>query len=310
MQRDAFPHYAGYVCGTESEGNSRVLARDFIHLYQNEKTHPEFGSTQWTLSAKRWWNQLDSRETHPRLVSLEGLYRWCDPVSGAPWPYLGRGRDSQSARTGKHPLNEFLKFLSRTLDTQVRVIFTVRNQADFAASLYAQLSYRIANPSQNDFDKKLRQLVSRTDPFFDWFRFSEDIITFVGRENFLCLIYEDGVDKNLKQIAEFLDQKWTIPQIQKQHNKRSSSEDAWHSNTKSSVSTILARVWPGHYASETRTHLKHWITRGLPEIGNSKDGQIRMNQKLRNIVQEAYCRSNVQLEELLGRELQPTYYPD
>ena len=309
MQRDAFPHYAGYLCGTESDGSSRVLARNFIHLYQSEKTHPEFGSTQWNLSANSWWEQLDSCDTHPRLVSLEGLYRWCDPVSGAPWPYLGRGRHSRSTRAGSHPLSGFLKSLSKTLETRIRVVFTVRNQADFAASLYAQLSYRIEDPSQRDFEKKVRQLASRTDPFLNWCGFSEDITTIVGRENFLCLVYEDGVKHNLKSIADFMGQNWKTPQTQEHHNKRSVSKDSWQSTKKSLLNTILTRAWPRPYASETRTYLKNSIARAFPRITRSKSEPIRVHPELRDLVQESYCQSNRQLGELLARNLPPSYYP-
>ena len=301
MQRLAFPMYSGYICGTESQGLQRDSAQRFLHLYQEGKFHPEFGTPHWNVEVRNWWNTSRLLNETPQLVSLEGLYRWCDPVSGEPWPFMGRGRYADSHRVGTHPIVSFIEALRKALQTEVGVVLTVRNQADFAASLYAQLSYRIHRPGQEDFEHRAHQMLERQDPFFDWCALSMNLVDQIGKEYFLCLVHEDGVNQNLAKLSDFLGGGFSFGEITERHNTRSTSRNSWQASQQAKWRSFLGDIWPPQRASRTRSILTAMSSKVLRQ--KPRYSPIIVSEKTRQSFQAAYRTSNRNFQTFLSREL-------
>ena len=306
MQHLAFPKFPGYICGTESQGPQGDSAQRLLHLYQEGKFHPEFGTPQWNVKVRNWWEMSRLLNESLQLVSLEGLYRWCDPVSGEPWPYMGRGDNADSHRVGTHPIVSFIEALRQALQTKIGVVLTVRNQAAFAASLYSQLSYRIHRSGQKDFERRTHQMIERQDPFFDWGALSKSMVDKIGKEYFLCLVYEDGINENLAKLSNFLGGGFSFGQITERHNSRSISRNSWQAKQQAQWLSFIGEIWPPQRASQTRSILTAMSSKTLRL--KPRYSSINLSEKTRRSFQAAYRTSNRDLEKFLSSELPPSEY--
>jgi len=310
LQRDVFPEFSGYVCGTESRGPSKERTESLHRLYQVKGGHRDWTSANWREAAAEWSQTASAVAPGPLLVSLEGLFRWFDPQSRQPWPLMGHGRKRKSSRVGRHPLVDFLAhFQDAAPNLQIRVIFTIRNQPDFMGSLYAQLSYRMRSPSQKDMEYKVRDLASRKDPFFDWNSTIRDIESVVGVENTKIVVFEDGLSRIGQEIASFVDSTWTPSQnLDKRHNARSTSTDVWQLTTSrcGPIRKTLGGIGSGVALRDSRLigdSLKVLRDKSGPSKGSAGVASIRMTTELRSAIQHAFSEGNQVLAERLGRDL-------
>lgn len=310
LQRDVFPEFSGYVCGTESRGPSKERAESLHQLYQVKGGHRDWTSTSWREAAAEWSQTASAVAPGPLLVSLEGLFRWFDPHSRQPWPLMGHGRNRNSSRVGRHPLVNFLAhFQDAAPNLQIRVIFTIRNQPDFMGSLYAQLSYRMRSPSQKDMERKVRHLASRKDPFFDWSTTIRDIEGVVGVDNTKIVVFEDGLSSISQEIASFVDSGWAPSQrLDERHNARSTSTDVWQLTTSRS-GTLWRKIQRIKSGVTFRNlgligdSLKDSRDNSALSKGNAGTATIRMTTELRSAIQNAYSEGNQALAERLQRDL-------
>ena len=140
LQRDVFPEFDGYVCGTDSSGDSSILAGQLEHPYFLSCDSRNSSTDSREAKLHEGWVRVIEYHVESKLISLERLFRWRDPQTGLVWPFMGEVSAAWSQREGTHPLVKFLESLTDTLvAVQFRVAFTIRNQAEFTASLYAQI---------------------------------------------------------------------------------------------------------------------------------------------------------------------------
>ena len=308
LQREVFTHFRGYVCGTESSGPSGELAQRMLHLFQAKGKHRDWRTDDWRLDAIDWWKQARTTSEGPLLVSLEGLFRWFDPVSGVPWPFMGDGDEGWSSRAGQHPLIDFTLALRNALSgSRIRVVLTIRNQSEFMASHYAQISYRLLEPSQRDFEKKVRQATQIADPFFNWYATSHGLVNVVGAENFKAVVFEEGLDQVSREIADFVDGSWTPPSISTPHNVRR-GPTGWSvtSDGKSRLRGLSRSVWPTDSFRRIRRSLvvaTRPLLRLVDGTPRSALTPIIVPEDLRAEVRSAFRASNIDLGELCGRDL-------
>lgn len=313
LQREVFPGFPGYVCGTESSGRSGDLARQMLGLYQVKGMHRDWTTNDWCADATNWWMQARNTSSRPLLVSLEGLFRWFDPVTGMPWPLMGEGTERWSTREAPHPLISFIRALQLSLPAcRVRVVLTSRNQPEFMASHYAQISYRLLTPSQGDFDEKVRQAIRRSDPFFDWSATALGLMKVVGIENFRLTIFEEGLDQVARDIADFVDDSWLPPSLITHHNVREGST-GWSTTTNrgSPLRGWVRSFWPKGKLPRIRNALSTTASPVVRLIGGtsrSRHSPITIGTDLREEILQAYKESNDRLGKLSGRDLQKFGY--
>lgn len=313
LQREVFPGFPGYVCGTESSGRSGDLAQRMLRLYQVKGAHRDWTTSSWRADAIDWWVQARTTSSRPLLVSLEGLFRWFDPVTGMPWPLMGDGNERWSAREAPHPLIGFVRALRVSLpECRMRVLLTIRNQPDFMASHYAQISYRLLTPSQGDLDEKVRQVIRRGDPFFDWSATAMGLLRVVGIENFRVTIFEEGLDQVAREIADFVDNSWHPPSVIAHHNMREGST-GWSTTTNrnSPLRRWARSFWPKRKFPRIRKAISTTVSPAVRLIGGtsrSPRSTITIGTELREEILRAYQESNRNLGKLSGRDLQKFGY--
>jgi len=312
LQRSVFPHLESYLGGTEPGGRHEALAAELLSLYQGEFGHPDFGSTAWRLEFQNWWDRVEDVRSIRDFVSLEALFRWFDPVSGRPWPFMVDGTGYRSHRDGTHPIVHFASALVEELGYgHVKFILTLRNQADFAISHYAQLSYRMLRPNQIDFERKIESQLNSPDPFFDWSTTVSCLREVVGAEHLLLPVFEDGLESVADCITGFVDGV-SLGVMPSRSNVRSSS-DGWAVDT-TSKSTIRAwsrRVWPLDTQPVVRQVVSRHL-RGLARVGPKRSKtsaqHIEFPEPLRRAFQASFRKSNNQLAEFVQRDLAPFGY--
>lgn len=74
---------------------------------------------------------------------------------------------------------------------RVKVLIVLRNQVDWLASLYSQLSNRIVDASQRDFEFQVERIVAAGDPYLDWSAWVADLRQALGDDNVCVLLMEE-----------------------------------------------------------------------------------------------------------------------
>lgn len=307
LQRSVFPQLESYLGGTEPGGRDKNLASELLTLYQGKSGHPNFHSSVWRESVRNWWASVQAVLPTTTFISLEGLFRWFDPLSAHPWPLMGDGSSYRSSRIGRHPIIDFASSLANEVSpAQLKLVLTIRNQGDFVASHYSQLSYRMVGPSQNDFNRKLERLLEAPDPFFDWYTTIGALQQIVGEENLLCPIFEDGLDIVAESIIRFVEP--AANAVNPNRSNVRSSSDGWKLDAapSSSVRSTVRKLWPLDRAPRLRNLMASsggMVMRALPDVSKGSDNRIRLNAQLRQELQSSFRSSNEQLSALLHRNL-------
>ena len=137
-------------------------------------------------------------------------------------------------RTGKPPVADFISELTCSLSSlcRVHVVLVLRNQPDFLASLYAQLSPGRTGRGQEDFENRVIALLDDGDPFLDWHLLATELLEAVGgsRKNLLVAFLEEGMPQIQRRIRRFLDPNgcMVLRESSVSRNRRRSSSGRWH----------------------------------------------------------------------------------
>jgi len=201
LQTHVFPALPSYVGKHYGKTGQDARSEHDFHFQARRRA---LGFTRWEKELEDWIAGLRASGLREVFFSDESLSSWTDGEHTARWPFLEEWR--AGTRTRPHPVVRFLEHARGCVgeDTEVRVILTVRNQADFMGSLYAQVQPFLQDPGQGDFDRKVAELLSCDDPFFDFAALTEELDATVGSANCLVLLFEDGVDVNARRILGFL----------------------------------------------------------------------------------------------------------
>lgn len=126
------------------------------------------------------------------LWSAEGLCKWYSGNDGYP---VGSKTKEEGLRERPMPFIEFISdYLKPAWNRHggaVQVVVTLRNQADYLASLYAHNSKKLRNASQEDFEAQVKDLLSKDDPSINWDGLVEDLEEAVGRNRLTVLFFEE-----------------------------------------------------------------------------------------------------------------------
>jgi hypothetical protein len=196
LQTHVFPRFDGYL-------RSERLFNSAMRAWLTQ-------SCSWQDVVGAWGATIGQDGRTTSFVSQEALSMWPQEPNDRPldnWPLTDRW--STLERSRPHPLLAFIEAvrLKSKDNLTVRVILALRNQSDFMGSLYAQLSGRLSllsAPSQQDFEAKVRAIINSDDTFFDWSALVAELDAALGRKNCLILFYEDGLERNIQHIEEFL----------------------------------------------------------------------------------------------------------
>lgn len=132
---------------------------------------------------------------HTVILSDENLSKWPSSLyKGSYFPIVsGLLNKSDFKRYRPAPIIRLLRDHGQTLWPfgKIRVVITIRNQADWLASLYSQESDKISNASNVDFEKQVKKIISTDDPYLHWLYWIEDLEYVLGDEKLLVLPIEE-----------------------------------------------------------------------------------------------------------------------
>lgn len=321
LQNHVFPYFPGYlgkyepgILGTKNAPTAEKINHE--RLWLEVYRHWLIGSPKLNKVVRHWIDCLLTENEPSILVSSEDFHAW--PSKGNPVGlFLSDGWFEQSKET-PHPIVLLLQTIKRESQGSfdVRVIFTIRNQVDYIGSRYAQMSKNLRKPSQEDFETRVSLLSKDDDPYLDWSRQIKDLHEFVGMENVLVLVYEDGLETNVGRIQDFLDV------------DRSGSPDA--QLPRENVKSLGARRWvllepriprAGIYGAvfwyffprlsyqgvfRNASRLAIALVEGRVNIKSEAAGPrkfIEISDEIASAISSNYRVSNERLEGLLGRDL-------
>lgn len=205
IQHHLFPMAPGRRHLPGSEGH-----RAFLALFERDKAHPDWGSASNGTGVRGWYAEFGARDGLT-LVSQEMLPGWRVGRSEG----FGVAEEHPRSRTGRPPAAEFLTRVSHELapSTRVRVVVVVRNQADWLASYFAELSSQghLWRSSQREFDLRVRRILELRDDQLNWSLLIDQLSCAVGPDNLLVCLFEDGIDRVSEQIKGFVGGDWGQP---------------------------------------------------------------------------------------------------
>ena len=153
----------------------------------------------WYRAAQRWSRDLQHKFQHRGmpyetiLLSSEAVFTTHPKAYRQKWPIFVRDLPHETINRLRQPsAADYLQAIQKVWPHgQVKVLLTLRNQPDWLASLYSQLSDRIKQASQADFEHEIRDLISRGDDYIDWSQKIDSIQNVVGADNLQVLLLED-----------------------------------------------------------------------------------------------------------------------
>jgi hypothetical protein len=273
----------------------------------------------WRDEVVKWLANVERSDIDAALFSEEQLSRWPVKSNDSFHPLTDGWADL--TRTRPHPMIEFLDAiqLNKVSDVRLRAIITIRRQADFLGSRYAQRTSSMRKPSQADFETKVADLLASGDPFCDWAALVEELQQVIEAENLLVLIHEDGLAHNVERLAAFLSVRFDSAGMQDwRENVKRDGHQAWKGpiSEHGSWGTFLrvaSERWPRSFRQGSRI-LKAVATKIGPSGARclkryaSKEVRIVLSEELAADILRHYFASNVRLGALLDRDLSKVGY--
>lgn len=320
LQTHVFPQVPGFI--GRSRANLGPATEAPYRKFRAVVNKWERGRSAWSADIASFVASLGNLSEDEALVSEESLSGWVIDGDRAAWPV----EDGwfRLPRVRPHPLADRTAELRAAADGlfDVRIILTLRNQPDLMGSLYAQLQGGMGNPSQDDFEAKVARTLSNDEPVFDYASLVEELLWTVGGDDVLVLLHEDGMERNVSRIAEFLGTPLRATEDLRENVKREGPQ-AWRGawvdrpvtrrGTLGRARTTADRLWPEALRA-LAPPLKRMLA-GLDaasarvvEPKHHVGVRVEFTHELAERVRDHYRPSNERLGQLIGRDLESLGY--
>lgn len=204
----------------------------------------------------------------------------------------------------------------------VRVILTLRNQVDWLGSLYAQLSNKILNASQDDFERQVNRIIQENNDYIDWSRWVDRLQQLLGKKNVCVLLTEElKTDRYWKDLLDFIDlegkkEDFLVEKNQMRHNKRNKAPGVWKIRPSKSIAKYTIKKWPDNVAPKARRIADRINMKSSPVyepiykyIYDRKRGnEIMLTDEIKEKIYDYTRPFNEKLEKQLGRDLKSLGY--
>lgn len=271
-------------------------------------------------------NRNARAETESRiLLSEERLVMW--PIgqgNSEKWPIRTGLRASRGDLRRLHPapVVAFLRDTRQDLwpHGRIRVLLTLRNQPDWFASHYSQLSNRIPGASQLDFERRLEGLIREPDPFLNWWEWAESIAETVGKENTFVLPLEQiGTPQYWSRLGQLLGeervaQHWQATAADPRNVRPKQAPDEWALRPLN-----MRKLLSPHYG-EVKSIFSELSLKGIGRIepilrplsaltiDRHRDEKITLGREMRARVREVFRSGNERLSGFLQLDLSKLGY--
>lgn len=309
-------------------------AQELIRLVEGTIWEPESvvkrRVKEWSAHCESIMSQaFPNEEEKPEalVLSEEKLATWpLAPNSGTRWPIItGWNTHVKSSRIRPAPIVRFIQKFGSILWPygDIRVLLTLRNQSDWLASHYSQLSSRIPNASQHDFEERIKTLMHTEDPFLNWFAWLEDLEQVLGTDNVQALIMEDMCTSSFwtclvkfLNIDDVFPEYYASSQMQRKNVRRDITSGIWEIRDIKIKKTIMQSGFFSNYFPGRKIFMKSvrktegFLIRPILRLtlDRARGRSIQMEDRIRGLIKEKMNLSNMSLAEKLGRDLKTMGY--
>lgn len=327
------PNFLGKEKYNRCLSGSSLEARHLLALTEAIQWEPESTvrtrAREWAARCGRLIQKsFPDQSQQPEVVVLseEKLVTWpFSPLPGSRWPITtGWNPLPETVRSRPAPLIRLIREHGSALWPygRIRILLTLRNQADWLASHYSQLSARIRNASQQDFEERIERLTTNGDPFLDWSSWVDDLASSVGPDNLQTLLLEEMEEQHFwTRLSEFLNSKdLPIERLatgRTKRNVRQHSEPGQWKLRKLRVKKALTQNWPiekmppgSKVALAALRRTEGFLARPILQAttDRKRDRRIRMDENLQELILERMRPANERLAERLGKDLHALGY--
>lgn len=186
----------------------------------------------------------------------------------------------------------------------VGAIVTIRNQPELLASQYAERSGAFA-ASQEDFERRVYAVLNQPNynglTFLNYAQLIRELRLVLGADNVLVLFYEDlGKSELLESLSRFMGYNFELAVRDGQENVRR-EETGWRLRPR------RIPVKNKRAGSKKWLHGQNWIRQvvnpALARVSTQSKHKIYISHKLRKDILESYNEYNLELHDLLGKNL-------
>lgn len=166
--------------------------KNICRTFQGDQERRERKIKGWLQSLYQGCQRIDV-SCDSILLSSEAMFVTNPATYRMKWPVFVRELPQDTVSALRKPVfSDYLHSIKNNWPYgQVKVLLTLRNQPDWLASLYAQLSNRIKKASQIDFENEIQDLIQRKEDYVDWSSWVDNAQQVVGKNNLKVLLLED-----------------------------------------------------------------------------------------------------------------------
>lgn len=260
------------------------------------------------------------------IISQESLTQWPHYNSGkVKWPIYQSGSGCNNANIKIQKPIPIADYISKYLGPiwsnfgNIKIIITLRNQPDWLASLYAQMSEHIVFASQKDFEKQIRRLVLSNDPSLDYNELIHSLKVSVGDDNLDILFFEDiSSSKFWEDLFKFMrindKENYDTKKSPKENERTIHDDSSWRlSEGENIFKNWINDIWKKEsypilrdiFLPSIRKYGGVFMT---PLLRRKRDERIYLTYDIRELINNHCAESNRLLEENTNKNLRLLVY--
>ncbi|MBN2735009.1 MAG: hypothetical protein JXQ82_09165 [Methanomicrobiaceae archaeon] len=303
LQRRFFSQFSNTLTPYSTEEWKETLMDEMVHVFQD---------CDFSV-----WNETEGKKV------VDNLKAACCKTSGKPFlisqnafsrPFFFRkkGLSAFSQKDmGYFPVSLHLEMMLKACPwiSKIKVLVTLRNQPEWLGSLYAKDSTTIKGASKEDFEQKVRLLMSddsvNKGGCFNWGKLVHDLERIAGKDNiYVVLLEEMNSDAYWKTIAEWSELPFESEDysstVRNRENSRSISNQEWSISKRDFFWPELVNIIQKHeklyeVVKKSYNSLKHPFVSPRPE-------EFTLSDELASEIR-SYCNPfNRELAEYLERD--------
>lgn len=309
LQNRVFINEKGYL------GTAKTMPNNLAKKLQS--ISPVGPSITWSKDKTRQW--ADEVRKFSNLNCIEAT-----PLIASSEMYANRNKFKE------RPIIPFLKYFCDNIWTEgeVKIVMVIRNQFERLASEYAQVSDTNIKASQSDFERHIDKHIKQNDMHLDYAIWVKDLYKSFGKNQVCVLLMEDIKTKEfweeLKQFCKLKNfEVETMLSVNANSGSRKSSKHTWtlrafspKDKAKVKVNNYFGLLWPQSIATGLRTSTNIKLRNSLSKSYKSKSensnsirgDKIVLTEELKSKLLEYYKASNIELSQLLNRDLSEVDY--
>lgn len=338
IQNKLLAHTAGYL-GKAPGQSLDQNCQDIVYRLQTlapwhrHLSDDELGTDLATITAQLVEDIYGRRQTNVSAltVSQEHLSKWPRThSSNSVWPIETtegiRITDTRETprlqRDGAIPIADYVRnYLVPAWSPygEVYILLTLRNQVEYLASLYAQLSDRIAKAGQKDFRYQVSRIIADNDPSINWHKIVIDLASAVGHDHLTVLFSEEmGTPTYWDEIGSFMrladiNAEAMSNVFNSRENARRTDELRWATRWRSGfhITQQLEARWNKQKVSQPKRNflsaLQYVESKLIDPIviplrSRSRDRSIYITSDMHDQIRQHCAESNDNLSSYLGRD--------